>query len=327
MGVGVATAVAHPNIALVKYWGNADHALRLPANSSLSMNLAGLTSATTVAFDPALADDRVFLDGEPLTAERRRRVVEHLDRVRELAGEARKATVTSRNDFPSGAGLASSASGFAALTLAAAAAAGLVMNERELSTLARLGSGSACRSVPGGFVAWHPARRHQDSFGVSIAPPEYWALADVIAIVEPEHKVVGSTPGHALADTSPLQGARVASTPERFDACQGALLARDFERLAPLVELEALAMHAVMLTSTPPLIYWAPVTVALIKAVRRWREQGLPVAFTVDAGPNVHCLCPLAESGQVEKRVGEISGVRQVIRATPGGPARVIENL
>jgi diphosphomevalonate decarboxylase len=325
MQIGKATAVAHPNIALVKYWGNADQKLRLPANPSLSMNMAGVTSTTTVVFDPTLRTDQVTLDDQPLTIEGRARVVAHLDRVREMAGRRERARVASRNNFPSGAGLASSASGFAALTLAATAAAGLTLSERELSALARLGSGSASRSVPGGFVEWRPAERHADSYGVSIAPPEHWALTDVIAIVEAEHKTVGSTSGHAVAGTSPLQAARVASTPARFDACKAALLARDFERLAPLVELEALVMCAVMFTSTPSLIYWSPVTLRIIEAVRVWREAGLPVAFTVDAGPNVHCLCPGKVAGRVAGRLRGISGVQQVIRAAPGGPARLVK--
>jgi diphosphomevalonate decarboxylase len=221
--------------------------------------------------------------------------------------------------------LASSASGFAALTLAATAASGLTLSERELSTLARLGSGSATRSVPSGFVEWRPAEQHECSYGVSIAPPEHWALVDVIAIVAAAHKDVGSTPGHALADTSPLQSARVASTAVRFENCKAALLDRDFGRLAPVVELEALAMHAVMFTSNPPLIYWAPATLQLITEVRAWRQDGLPVAFTIDAGPNVHCLCPAEVAGQVEQRLRAVPGVKHLIRATPGGPSRLVD--
>jgi len=323
--MGKATAVGCANIALVKYWGNADQRLRLPANASLSMNMAGLTSTTTVEFDATLATDEILLDGRPLVADGRVRVVEHLDRVRKLAGLGERARVVSRNSFPSGAGLASSAAGFAALTLAATSASGLTLSPRELSALARLGSGSACRSVPGGFVEWRPAARHEDSYGISIAPADHWALADVIAIVAPEHKEVGSTSGHALADTSPLQAARVESTAARFEACKAAVLARDFERLAPVVELEALTMHAVMLTSTPPLLYWAPATLRLMEGVQAWRAEGLPVAFTIDAGPNVHCLCPLEVAGQVEERLQSVPGVQQVMRATPGGPARLVE--
>jgi diphosphomevalonate decarboxylase len=323
---GKATAVANANMALVKYWGNQNQALRLPANSSLSMNLAGLTSTTTVAFDQTLDEDQAWLDGVLLDGPPRRRVVEHVDRVRRLASWSCSARVASNNSFPSGAGLASSASGFAALTVAAAAAAGLELTQPQLSALARLGSGSASRSIPEGFVEWHPAARHEDSFGVSIAPPEHWALCDVIAIVAEEHKLVGSSSGHALADTSPFQRERVATTPGRFNECKDALLTRDFGRLAPVVELEALAMHAVMLTSAPPLVYWTAATLDLIKAVPLWREGGLPVAFTIDAGPNVHCICLHQAADEVERRLRSIPGVEQVMRATPGGPATLVDH-
>jgi len=325
MQVGTATACANPNIALVKYWGNANQALRLPSNPSLSMNMAGLTSTTTVAFDLRLETDEVVLDGAPLTGDGRLRVVQHLDRVRQIAGRSERARVVSRNNFPAGAGLASSASGFAALTLAATAAAGLDLSQRELSALARLGSGSACRSIPGGFVEWLPAERHADSYGASVAPPEHWALVDVIAIVDAGHKAVGSTAGHALADSSPLQAARVASTPARFEACKTALLEWDFDRLAAVVELEALAMHAVMFTSTPALLYWAPATLRLMQAVQGWRGEGLPVAFTIDAGPNVHGVCLAPAADEVETRLQAVQGVRQVLRAPPGGPARLLK--
>jgi diphosphomevalonate decarboxylase len=159
-----------------------------------------------------------------------------------------------------------------------------------------------------------------------VAPPDYWPLADVIAVVRAEHKVVGSTAGHALAGTSPLQVARVQSTPRRFQACKQALLSRDFEQLVPIVELEALAMHAVMLTSTPSLVYWEPVTVQLIKAVRDWRAQGVPVAFTIDAGPNVHCLCPVDAAAQVRALLEGEVGVEQVLVATVGGPSRLVDS-
>lgn len=323
---GKATASAHPNIALVKYWGNRDQKLRLPANASLSVNLAELVTTTTVAFDRSQGNDRVSLDGAVLAGDPAQRVVAQLDRVRALAGWSARAHVVSHNNFPSGAGLASSASGFAALTVAAASAAGLDLGPAGLSALARRGSGSACRSVPGGWVAWQPDPEHEGSYGVTVAPPEHWSVADVIAIVDAEHKTVGSTSGHALAETSPLQAARVATTPARFEACKAALLARDFERLAPVVELETLMMHAVMLTSTPPLMYWAPVTLHLMQQVRAWRAEGVPVAFTIDAGPNVHCLCLLEAAEVVEQRLRQIPGVQQVIRATPGGPARLLNS-
>ncbi len=319
-----ATAVACPNIAFIKYWGNRDDPLRLPSNPSLSMNLAGLETVTTVEFSERLAEDQVSIGGQAQTGAARARVTAHLDLIRARAGLALKACVESRNNFPAGAGIASSASAFAALSVAGAAAAGLTLFEAELSALARRGSGSAARSVPGGFTEWRVGAGDADSFAVSIAPPEHWALADVIAVISKGHKATGSTEGHALASTSPLQAARVASAPERLAQCKAALLARHFATFAEVVEADSTIMHAVMMTSQPPLFYWEPATLALMKAIREWRAGGLPVCFTIDAGANVHCLCPAEAAPEVERRVRAL-GVTEIIAATPGGPARLID--
>jgi len=326
MPIGKATAVALPNIALIKYWGNRDQALRIPANSSLSMNMAGLTTTTTVAFDDALKSDVVVLGGVERSGPARDRVAKMLDRVRALAGLAARARVESRSNFPAGAGLASSASGFAALAVASSAAAGLHLDEAALSRLARTGSGSACRSVPGGYVEWQAGTDDASSFAFSIAPPEHWDLRDVIALVDVTHKSVGSTQGHALADTSPLHAGRVASIPGRLARVRAAVLERDFAALAPVVEDDALAMHAVMMTSHPPLIYWQPATIAIIHAVRAWRAEGVSVCFTIDAGANVHCLCEASASDEVTRRLRSIAGVQDVRIVSPGGPARLIDD-
>ncbi|HLF28570.1 MAG TPA: diphosphomevalonate decarboxylase [Anaerolineae bacterium] len=325
MQFGKATAQAHPNIAFIKYWGNRDHALRIPANSSLSMNMAGLSTTTTVAFDAALGGDVVVLGEVERSGAPKERVVKILDRVRARAGFDLRARMHSRNNFPSGAGLASSASGFAALAIASAAAAGLDLDEPALSRLARLGSGSACRSVPAGYVEWQAGSDDASSYAFSIAPPEHWDLRDVIAVVDVKHKAVGSTQGHALADTSPLHAGRVATIPDRLSRVKAAVLDRDFATLAPIVEDDALAMHAVMLTSQPPLIYWQPATVAIIHAVRAWRADGVPACFTIDAGANVHCLCEPAAATEVKRRLLAIAGVQDALTVTPGGAARLIE--
>ena len=326
MLIGKATACANPNIALIKYWGNRDHALRLPANSSLSMNMAGLTTTTTVAFDASLVSDAIVLDSVEQAGAAKDRITHMIDRVRAMAGLAARARVESRNSFPVGAGLASSASGFSALAVACAAAAGLRLDEPALSRLARTGSGSAARSVPTGYVEWQAGVDDESSYAFSIAPPEHWDLRDAIAIVDVAHKSVGSTQGHALADTSPLHAGRLASIPDRLAGVRAALLDRNFTALASLVEADALAMHAVMMTSDPPLIYWQPATLAIIHAVRAWRDGGLPVCFTIDAGANVHCLCESTAADNVNARLLSIPGVQEVLTVSPGGPARVIED-
>ena len=324
-------AQAHPNIALIKYWGNRDHALRLPSNSSLSINLDGLYARARVTFDPRLPCDELIecdqlnLNGREETGAALQRVSSFLDHVRRLAGVQHPAMVVSQNNFPMGAGIASSAAAFAALALAAAHALGLHLTQAELSRLARLGSGSACRSVPGGFVEWQAGAGHNDSYAFSIAPPEHWPLADCIALLETGHKPVGSTAGHALAGTSPLQAARIADTPRRLEICRSAILNRDFAALAEIIEQDSNIMHAVMITSHPSLFYWEPGSLTVMKAVQSWRAHGLPAAYTLDAGPNVHVLCEAASAQEISRRLSEIPGVSSVITATPGGPAHLLE--
>lgn len=326
MATLTATASASPNIALIKYWGNTDHALRLPVSPSISFNLAELNTMTTVNWDQALDRDQVTINGNTATGPSYERVVTHLDHVRQLAGHAGFASVTSTNNFPIGTGIASSASAFAALSLAASKALGMDLDERALSALARLGSGSASRSIPGGFVAWYAGETHLDSYAETIAPPDHWALVDIVAVISQEHKKTGSTSGHALADTSPLQAARIASAQARFDTCKAAVLARDFGALAAVVELDNNVMHGVMMTSTPPLLYWEPETLRIIKAIQDWRElEGLEVCYTIDAGPNVHCICSAESANQVEERLRTMPGIQDIRRATPGGPAQIVE--
>ncbi len=318
------TALAHPNIAFVKYWGNRDHELRIPANGSISMNLAGLETRTQVTFNADLPDDALILNGEPDRGPALARTRAVLDRVRALAGVNQRASVVSDNNFPIGAGIASSASAFAALALAASNAAGLKLDTRGLSRLARRGSGSACRSVPGGFAEWHPGSSDEDCYATSLAPANYWGLVDCIAVISTQHKPTGSTEGHLLAETSPLQHARVADTPCRLERCRRAILDRDFESLSDVIELDSNLMHAVMMTSTPPLIYWLPASIEIMRAVQSWRADGIPVCYTLDAGPNVHLLTIDDYAKEVEGLVLGIDDVQDVLQARPGGPAVLV---
>jgi diphosphomevalonate decarboxylase len=324
-----ATAVSCSNIALIKYWGNRDQDLRLPSNPSLSMNLADLTTTTHVEFDPSLTSDVLILDGREITGSGRERVSRFLGQVRQQTSEVSRlfARVDSRNNFPAGAGLASSASGFAALAVAATSAAGWQLSKAELSRLARLGSGSACRSVPAGFVEWALGTDDRSSYGQSIAPADHWDLRDIIALIDVEHKTVGSTEGHAVADTSPLQAARVATAADRLAQARSAVLGRDFAALADVVERDSLMMHAVMITSSPSLMYWQPATVAIMQAVVQWRANGLAACTTIDAGPNVHVICTAEAAEEVALRLRVIPGVRQVISSRAGGPAHLIPDL
>ena len=319
-------ARANPNIAFIKYWGNADHDLRLPLNPTLSMNLDGLHTETTVTWTQDQPRHTLELNGQPAGAVALDRVSGYLDQLRVRYDIDGYASVVSANNYPTGAGIASSASAFAALALAATHAAGLSLDEAELSTLARLGSGSASRSVPEGFVEWHAGDSHETSFAESIAAPNHWPLVDVIAIVSTEHKATGSTQGHRLADTSDLQVGRLANASKRFEICRRAVLERDFEAFANVVEADSNLMHAVMMTSRPPLFYWQPTSLHIMDYVRRSRAEGLEVCYTLDAGPNVHCLCTAGSAKAVEQSIRDTEGVVDVRVAGVGAGARIINS-
>ena len=320
-----ATALSHPNIAFIKYWGDKDSSLHIPENGSLSMNLDCLYSQTTVEFDSSLEKDLLTIDGQVPDKNSVHRVHEFLNLVRSLAGIPAFANVTSENNFPTGSGIASSASGFAALCMAASKAAGLELDRRELSRLARRGSGSACRSIPGGFVEWLRGEDDQSSYAVSIAPHNYWDLRDCIAVTSRKHKETGSTAGHSLARSSPLQAVRVKDAESRLDLCRDAILKRDFDAFADIVEMDSNLMHAVMMTSQPRIYYWQPATLDVMQSVVAWRSSGIPVCFTIDAGPNVHVITNNDYASEVLEKLEQIPGVLEVLIGQPGKEARLLD--
>jgi diphosphomevalonate decarboxylase len=319
-----ASARANSNIAFIKYWGNADDSLRLPVNPSMSINLDGLHTETTVTWDDQLANDELVINQTTPELKAINRVSAHLDYVRNRLGINAFARVRSANNFPMGAGIASSASSFAALTVAAVAAAGAKLSERELTTIARLGSVSASSSIPTGFVEWHTGTTHEESYATSFALPGHWELIDVIAIISSEHKSVTSAEGHPSAKTSELQNARVSGAVERFNICKQAILDRDFDTFAEVVERDSNLMHAVMMTSRPPLFYWQPATLTVMDQIRHWRTEGINVCYTLDAGPNVHCICLRDSIDVVSQRLQTVSGVQSIRVAAIGGSAKVI---
>ncbi len=288
-----ATAVAHPNIALVKYWGKRDAALNLPAVPSLSVTLDALRTRTTVRFDPRLDADRLLLNGRTADDERAR-VSATLDLLRSRAGVASRAEVISDNDFPTAAGLASSASGFAALVVAADAALGLGLDRQTLSMLARQGSGSAARSLFGGYVQMNAGERGDgsDAYAEPVADADALPLAVVIAVTSTAAKPVGSTDGMTrTARTSPYWGAWVDTTPEDLAQARAAIDASDFDALARVAEHSCLKMHALAMSADPGLVYWNGATVQCLHEVRALRQAGVPVFFTIDAGPQLKALC------------------------------------
>jgi diphosphomevalonate decarboxylase len=326
MPIRFARALAHPNIAFIKYWGNRDEALRLPLNGSISMNLDALATRTRVTFDPSLESDELILNGKPANKSALFRASDFLDIVRNLAGIQLRASVVSENDFPTSAGIASSASAFAALALASTTASGVKLSESELSRLARRGSGSACRSIPEGFTEWVAGSSDPDSFARSIAALSYWQLADCIAVVQTGEKHAGSSEGHKIANTSPIQRARVEDAPRRLEICREAILKKDFEKLVEIIELDSNLLHAVMMTSDPRLYYWQGVTLEVMRSVQSWRQSGIPCAFTIDAGPNVHVICPADESERISNLLQDIPGVQTVLISRVGGAARLLQD-
>jgi len=325
-------ARAHSNFALVKYWGKRPGAspdLNLPAVGSVSLTVAALATETTVEFADGLIRDEVELLDETGTPVDNlaaiERVVAHLDRVRAMASETRNARVRSQNDFPMGAGLASSASAFAALTLAAARSAGLNLDRSAASRLARRGSGSAARSLFGGFVEMQCGVQPDgsDASAMRLADPKHWDLNVVIAITDASAKAVGSTQGMIDSEQSAFFGAWVEKHDDDVKAMKQAIQTKDFDRLADITEHSCLKMHATMFTNKPGLIYWNPATLEAIHAVRALRAKGTPVCFTVDAGPQVKAICPAEHADSVANALGALPGVERVIKSTIGYDALV----
>jgi diphosphomevalonate decarboxylase len=315
---------AHANIALAKYWGKADVARNLPAVPSLSLTLANMRTTTEVVFSSSLDADELVLGGAPQLGKPLARASRLLGEVRGLAGVSTFARVRSSNDFPTASGLASSASGFAALALAAVRALELPLPIERVSALARAASASAARSLFGGFVELGASAES----AARVAPPEHWPLSMLVAVTSEAAKDTGSTDGmQHTARTSPYYPAWVSDAPRLFAEVKSAVLARDFERLAPAAEQSALAMHASMLAASPALIYFRPATLAVIEVVRAARKRGVPACFTIDAGPHVKVLVEPAHVASMKDLLSGVDGVLRVLESTPGPDAAVLAEL
>jgi diphosphomevalonate decarboxylase len=319
----VIKARACANVALVKYWGKRAGGLNLPATGSLSIALDALVTETAVALDPALGEDVVVLDGTPATGAAHARVVEFLELVRARAGATSRARVRSDNHFPTAAGLASSASGFAALAAAAARAYGLALDARALSVLARRGSGSAARSIFGGFVRMHAGDRDDDAFAEPIASSLVDSARVVIAIVGVAPKKEPSRDAMVhVAETSPLYPAWLALVPRDLAAAEAALAAGDLATLGAIAEANAFAMHATALAARPAIVYWQPATLAVLARVRALRESGRAAWATIDAGPHVKVLTTIADADAIAHA---LAALPDVVAARISAPGRAVE--
>src|SRR3989338_1346254 len=319
-----ATATAPSNIAFIKYWGRKDEALRLPENGSLSMNLSALQTTTTVEFSPDYTEDYIEINGTRESNESSRAVL-HLDRVRALAKISDLAKVVTKNNFPTGTGLSSSASGFAALTVAAAKAAGLDLSEKELSILARQGSGSACRSIPDGFVEWLNANTSDGSYAKSIFPHDYWNIVDIVVITGKEQKDTPTSEGMKRAYSSPFFEQRLQHIETRIIECKKYIKEKNFKLFGELIEQESLEMHAITLTSQPPLIYWHPGTLRVMRAVHLWRQEGLGSYYTINTGHNIHVIVQEKDKEVLAKELSNLEEVNEVIINYPAQGAQLSE--
>lgn len=319
-----ATAIAPSNIAFIKYWGRENPELNIPKNGSLSVNLDQLHTTTTVEFSPDYQRDQIIINGHEDETEAKR-AIKHLDKIRLLAGITEQAKVVSENNFPTGSGLASSASGFAALSVAGAKAAGLNLSERELSTLARLGSGSASRSIPDGFVEWVKGSSHENSYAYSLYPPDYWDIKALAVIVSLDKKKMGSVEGHSLVDTSIYYGVRIVHMDGKIAHLKEAMAEKDFKTFGEIVEAEAVDLHVIAMTSNPPLFYWKGASIEAMEACRELRDGGTLAYFTFDAGPQPVVFCQGKDAQTVAERLKSITAVKDLIVNEPGIGARVVD--
>ena len=317
-----ATAKAHTNIALIKYWGKRDEALILPTNNSLSVTLDGFYTETTVAFDEALNQDHFTLDKQPISGVQYDRVTAFLDLIREIAGKQHiYANVDSINKVPTAAGFASSASGFAALAAASAQAIGLSLTDQELSRITRRGSGSACRSIYGGFAEWQMgmASDGSDSYAVQVAPVDHWDLRVAAVVLNATEKKVSSREGmRRTVETSPFFTSWVESNPTDLNEIKAGIKDRDFTKVGEIAEANCLKMHATTLGANPPFTYLQDTTLSVMQTVQVMREKGIPAFFTIDAGPNVKVLYLPENEKTVEKTLRGIPGVTDVILSKSG---------
>lgn len=326
-----ATAVAPSNIAFVKYWGKSNDALTLPNNGSISMNLAKLWTKTRVEFFPSFKKDEVWIaffgeKSQLMQGTKADRVIAQVERLRKLAGVTFKAKIVSENNFPAGVGIASSASAFAALTLACVKALGISVTQKKLSILTRLGgSGSAIRSIPDGIVEWIQGSSSDTSYAKTLADETYWDLADVVLVVSTEEKKASSLEGHEAVNTSPFYKARLQTLPQRLKIVRSAIRQKNLQLLGEELEKEALSLHSVAMSCDPPIFYLNGGTFFAIQDIYELRSKNIPVYFTMDAGPNVHAICLQKDMQKIRAYFEKKPYIQHIFTSEIGKGARVIE--
>jgi len=317
---------AHTNIAFIKYWGKEDEALILPKNNSLSLTLDAFYTDTQVCFDKKLNKDILFIDGKEQDKKALKKAQVILDLVRKEAGIHEFARIDSKNHVPTAAGLASSASGLAALAGAASLAAGLNLTKEELSRLARRGSGSASRSIYGGFAEWQKGSSDIDSFAIPIDEAD-WDIGMIFIIVDDGRKEVSSTEGmRRVVETSPYYDGWISSTKEDLIDMKSAIKKQDIVKVGEIAERSALKMHALNLSANPPFNYWSPESIEAMRMVSELRKQGYPVYLTMDAGPNVKLICKASQMEELMEKLLQTFHKEQLVMAKPGPGIQILED-
>jgi len=329
------TCEATANIAVIKYWGKRDDKLILPNNSNLSFTMdEQLKTRTTVMFSPKLKEDEFWLNGKKMDLKEKEIAerMQQLDVIRKKAGIQDKALIVSVNCFPTAAGFASSAAGLAALAVAASKAAGLNLSGSELSILARLGSGSASRSVLGGFVEWKKGENPDgsDCIAVQIAPASHWPeLRNIIAVVDAGKKKISSRAGmKQTIATSVLYPARLGYVENAVEEMKKVVLAKDFPKFGEITMRESSNLHSVMLDTWPPIMYLNDISKEIIYAVHDLNnaEGKIIAAYTFDAGPNAHIYTTVENLAKVQKMLKGIKGVQKTMICKVGEGPKILEN-
>lgn len=333
-----ATASSPANIAFIKYWGRKDDKLLLPLSTTNSMNLSNCIATTTVEFSENYSEDTITIVGsndstkelKKSDGDKTEMLFNTLERIRTLKKFKLKAKVVSKLNFPFQAGVASSAAGISALVAAGFEAAGLsekVKDKKELSREVRIsGSVSAARSVEDGFTEVVYGETHNDVYVQQIADEKHWDLVDIVAVLNPEAKKMTTTFGHEVAFTSPFMKARVEYLNGIPEQARQAILEKDFDTLATLSEIDSINMHAVMMTSNPAIFYLSAGSMEFIKKVQEWREEGIKVFFTFDAGPNPHLITTSEFAHIIKKKAEEISYTQFTIYNEPCKGTQIIQD-
>ncbi|WP_341636528.1 diphosphomevalonate decarboxylase [Staphylococcus casei] len=285
-------ARAHTNIALIKYWGKADETYIIPMNNSLSVTLDRFYTETKVTFDERYTKDTLILNGEAVNESEATKIHKFMNIVREQGQTSMYAYIESDNFVPTAAGLASSASAYAALAAACNEALNLELTDKDLSRLARRGSGSASRSIFGGFVEWEKGHNDKTSYSFPI-DADHWEddLAMIFVVINNKSKKVSSRAGMSLTrDTSRFYQYWLDHVDEDITAVKHAIKQKDFIQLGEVIEANGLRMHATNFGAQPPFTYMVNDSYQVMEIVHQCREAGYPCYFTMDAGPNVKIL-------------------------------------